>query len=85
MEKRIDLSYAELTRLWDQWINDSSLRQQLRFGQYVLNRFPVSWPECYYAGSERAYSLLYEQTEGWNKPDGMETIKQDSASSSRGG
>ena len=64
METKINLSYAELTRLWDQWINDSSLKQDLRFGQYVLNRFNVSWPECYYAETEKAYALLYGQTDG---------------------
>lgn len=64
MEKKINLSYVELTRLWGQWINDSSLRQNLRFGQYVLNRFDVVWPACYYADTATAYNLLYGQTDG---------------------
>ena len=75
--KKIDISYEELTRLWNQWIGDSSL-WYLRFGQYVLNRYDVVWPECYYAGTSKAYQLLYEQT------DGIPTFKQDHSTSSVG-
>ena len=67
MKSALDLSEEELRKLWKTWINDSSLKSELRFGQFVCNRkLPKmsAWPDCYYADTEKAYNLLYKDAMG---------------------
>lgn len=59
---RIELSLKELTKFWNTWVQDKSLQGRQRFGQYVLNRYPVVWPECYYAETNTAYEFLLKET-----------------------
>jgi hypothetical protein len=64
-EKILDITLEELQELWGKYINDSSLRSEFRFGQWVCNRkLPKwhSWIECYYASNEVAWKLLFQQT-----------------------
>lgn len=53
-----DLQKAHVT-----YISDSSLRSELRFGQYIWNKFGVkgkTWPLLYYeTDGGRAYNMAY--------------------------
>lgn len=64
------ITTEQLAACWALWINDSSLRSQLRFGQYVWNKFGgkdpgerKTWPELFYASSEKAWELLWKETQ----------------------
>jgi hypothetical protein len=63
----MEITVKELTKLWNQWVADSSLRSELRFGQYVCNaklNKGYCWPEVYYASTNRAYEMLYRLASG---------------------
>jgi len=63
----MELTVEELEKLWNTWIGDSSLRSTLRFGQFVCNRklnSGYAWPECYYASTEKAWTMLYDVASG---------------------
>jgi len=63
----MELTPEELKNLWNTWINDSSLRSELRFGQFVCNRklnSGYAWPECYYASNAKAWTMLFELASG---------------------
>jgi hypothetical protein len=60
---QLELTKQQLQDCWTIWISDSSLRSELRFGQYVYNKFAVSgvtdpWPALFYE-KNNAYSMLY--------------------------
>jgi hypothetical protein len=63
----MEITPEELTKLWNTWIGDSSLRSTLRFGQFVCDRkiqAGYCWPECYYASTEKAWTMLFELATG---------------------
>lgn len=61
-EESFPITPQQLNDSWRRWINDSSLRSVLRFGQYVVNKYcpaDCCWPEAFYADTDEAYKLLY--------------------------
>lgn len=58
--KRLNFSFEQLTAAWVFWSSDKSLQRELRFGQYIYNKFaPVGappWPELFY---ERDHGISY--------------------------
>lgn len=58
----LPISMNELTEDWRIWIGDKSLKSNLRFGQYVLNKRlskGAAWSECYYADTTKAWEMLF--------------------------
>ena len=59
----LPMSMDDLTNDWRFWINDTSLQSTQRFGQYVLNKRLArgyAWAECYYAGTNEAWEMLFQ-------------------------
>lgn len=59
----LNLTKADLLSSHNKYMNDSSLRSELRFGQYIWNKFGVkgkTWPLLYYeTDGGRAYNMAY--------------------------
>jgi len=61
------VTLVELTTGWTTWKNDTSLQSEVRFGQYMWNKYASrhpdqAWPELFYADTNKAYELLYLTT-----------------------
>lgn len=65
MERRLNITYEGLRQSYLLWSSDSSLRSELRFGQYIWNKFGIkdqSWPFLFYlTDNGEAYNLAYQQ------------------------
>ena len=62
--KRLNFSFEQLTASWVFWSSDESLQRELRFGQYIYNKFaPVgapAWTELFYEKDHGiSYHLLF--------------------------
>jgi len=60
---KLSLTQQQLDEGWRFYRSDSSLRSELRFGQYMYNKYATvpcePWPALFYeTDSRRAYELL---------------------------
>ena len=62
---RLNMTAESLAKACRLYSEDSSLRSELRFGQYIWNKFgPVgqSWPELFYeTDNGKAYEMAFKQ------------------------